>query len=367
MLLHFLRWLAADGRLPFAILLKEGGPLVAEFQATGPTFLFDCPWPDASRGRVTAWEQRVRYVLHRMRFTRWAKSLGVGMVYSNTAANGELCGVLERLGVKVVTHVHELDNSIVAATKDWAFQRLKAMSVAYIAASRAVADYLTAEQCISADSVVVHHEFIDTTPLRAAIDPAERSKVRESLGVSPDETLVLGVGTVHWRKGSDLLVRLAEVVKARGAKIQFAWVGASREGAAQIRHDATRLGVGDRVRCVAAVSDPIRYYQAADVFALLSREDPFPLVMLEAGAAGLPVVCFEGAGGGPEFVEHDSGVVVPYLDVLAMAEALMRLASDPAERSKLGSRAAEKARLRHDLRVAAPLLADDIVRLMSAT
>src|SRR5262249_48407495 len=80
-----------------------------------------------------------------------------------------------------------------------------------------------------------------------------------------------------------------------------------------------------------------------------SREDPFPLVCLEAAALGVPVVCFEGAGGIREFVENDAGFVVPYLDVRGAADAIVALARSRELRNRLGARAAEKGRARHDV------------------
>ena len=57
-------------------------------------------------------------------------------------------------------------------------------------------------------------------------------------------------------------------------------------------HDAKRLGLGDRIKFVGPLEQPAQLFAAMDVFALTSREDPFPLVMLEAAAAGIPFVCF---------------------------------------------------------------------------
>ena len=90
----------------------------------------------------------------------------------------------------------------------------------------------------------------------------------------------------------------------------------------------------------------VDYYLAADVFLLTSREDPFPLVNLEALARGLPVVAFGDAGGAPEALDDDAGVVVPYLDVPEMARALFRLVEAPRYRAALGRRALTRARER---------------------
>jgi glycosyltransferase involved in cell wall biosynthesis len=83
------------------------------------------------------------------------------------------------------------------------------------------------------------------------------------------------------------------------------------------------------------------------IFALTSREDPYPLVVLEAGLSGVPVVCFQGAGGAPELVEADGGVVVPYLDIELMADSIAWLADDPVARQQRGQRLCQKVLERH--------------------
>ena len=91
------------------------------------------------------------------------------------------------------------------------------------------------------------------------------------------------------------------------------------------------------------------YYNAMDVFLLPSREDTFPLVCLEAALLERPIVCFQNAGGMPEFVEDDCGFAVPYLDTVAAAERIVELARDRQLRRMMGASAAAKVRARYDV------------------
>jgi glycosyltransferase involved in cell wall biosynthesis len=95
---------------------------------------------------------------------------------------------------------------------------------------------------------------------------------------------------------------------------------------------------------VTATADVQDYYCAMDAFALTSREDPFPLVMLEAGALGLPVVCFANSGGGPEFAGSGAGLIAPYLDVEALVGHLAVLRDNADLRRQLGTEAARLVR-----------------------
>ena len=108
---------------------------------------------------------------------------------------------------------------------------------------------------------------------------------------------------------------------------------------------------------------PQDYFCAADVFAMVSREDPFPLVCLEAAALGKPILCFRDAGGMPEFVEDDAGFCVPFLDVEAMAEAIKRFQTDGGLLADRGLAARAKVIARHDLNISAARIAEIIKRV----
>jgi hypothetical protein len=78
--------------------------------------------------------------------------------------------------------------------------------------------------------------------------------------------------------------------------------------------------------------------------------------MLEAGALGLPVVCFDGAGGGREYCEAGGGVAVPLLNIEAMAEVCIAWLRDPEKQTRDGARAAEVVRERFTVEVGMPAL-----------
>src|SRR5207245_8755034 len=78
-----------------------------------------------------------------------------------------------------------------------------------------------------------------------------------------------------------------------------------------------------------------------------SREDPFPTVVLEAMEAGLPVVAFAEAGGIGEILDSASGILVPYLDVKAMADAVRGLLVSRSMRTELGAHGRDRVRDLH--------------------
>jgi glycosyltransferase involved in cell wall biosynthesis len=105
-----------------------------------------------------------------------------------------------------------------------------------------------------------------------------------------------------------------------------------------------------------SVQDPSEVFAAMDIFALTSREDPFPLVMLEAAARELPIVCFAQSGGGPEFVADDAGLIAPYLDADRFADHVLFLAENAELRARLGAAGDRRVREHYSVDVQAPKL-----------
>jgi glycosyltransferase involved in cell wall biosynthesis len=153
-----------------------------------------------------------------------------------------------------------------------------------------------------------------------------------------------------------------------GRAVFFIWVGGETR-AGQIgglRYDIAKSRLEKWTHFLGHVDDPLSHYAACDVFALVSREDPCPLVMLEAASLGKPIVCFDGSGGAVEFVENDAGQVVPYLDVEEMATAVALLLENDALRCRMGRRGAERVAGRHSVEIAGPNLVQIIERLSNS-
>lgn len=144
--------------------------------------------------------------------------------------------------------------------------------------------------------------------------------------------VVLGAGFVHIRKGLDLFVETARWAKELSSEpVHFLWIGdgwAPRTDFAYglwIQDSLERWGLEDDVTIIDAQNTIDWAFELADVFLLSSRLDPFPNVAVDAMAANVPVVCFDGTTGIAEFIGDTgaAGAVVPYLDARAAADAVV--------------------------------------------
>ena len=362
--LHFLRRLKSLPNLPFEfdVLLKHGGEMETEFAKVAPVVHLH---PESSKREPFAWKaarrlglKRALTSLHRASLRR--RFADVSVVYSNTLTNGEALDLFDGRRCAIVTHVHELESWIRrAGAKN--FASVKRHTTKYVAASRAVKTNLVANHGLAAEDIDVVHDFTNVAEMAAVATGGAREEIRARLGVPSDAVVFGGMGTTDWRKGPDLFLHVAQTVRksAVGERARFVWVGGNGPNDArqqELSQDIAAAGLSGYVHLVGPQTNPAEWFETFDVFVLTSREDPFPLVCLEAASRGRPTLCFAGAGGEPEFVEDDCGFVVPYLDVATMAARAVELIESPDLRTRLGETAKTKALARHDLDVAAPKL-----------
>ena len=246
------------------------------------------------------------------------------LIWCNTSTTVAVAAEACRLGVPTILHIHE--------ESEWARARLASAphsvrSARLVACSAAAADLLADAFDFGTDDVTVITSAVDVDGLLGA---------DERVATSVDRPIVLGCGTVDRRKGFDVFVRAAERSAAQGRSERWQWIGAP--DAAAPTGPVEMLGEQSGAAALIA---------RAHVFVLPSREDPFPLVVLEAMALGRPVVVTDIPG--PVTQVGDAGVVVPINDPDALAVAVHDLVDDPERAEALGRRAQERCREQWDI------------------
>jgi len=174
---------------------------------------------------------------------------------------------------------------------------------------------------------------------RAAALAERRGELRDALGLSEGQTVVVTVGRLAPEKGIDTLLRA--VGRARDERVAAVVVGDGPERA-RLEQLACELGIEARFTGDRPWETVIEAYTAADVFALLSEREPWAVVVNEAAACGLPLVLSDRVGAARDLLrDGENGVLVPAGNVEAAAAAFWRLAADPDLRGHMGERSRE--------------------------
>ncbi|EIK96948.1 group 1 glycosyl transferase [Pseudomonas sp. M47T1] len=193
------------------------------------------------------------------------------------------------------------------------------------------------------------HNRVDVAELRAhQLSPVQ---ARQALGLRQDAWVVGNVGRLHPDKDQATLLRaFARARPLLPADSQLAIMGSGRLEQ-DLKELARELGIAEHVLFLGEIRDGRRFFQAFDVFALTSDNEPFGMVLLEAMAAGLPVVSTS-CGGAKEVVEG-VGILAPLGDDEQFAAALVHLSRlDDEQRHDCAERMLERLNERFSDRAA---------------
>jgi glycosyltransferase involved in cell wall biosynthesis len=180
----------------------------------------------------------------------------------------------------------------------------------------------------------------DGVEIPALISHADRERARKRFSVSPESFCLGNVAALVPEKGHGLLIRTLANLRVKCPECVLLLPGEGPEKS-NLKELVQYLQFEDVVKFPGFVSDIESVYAATDLFVFPSHEEPLGSSLLSAMAHGLPVVAF-GRGGIPEVVEEGrNGLLVKELDPGALAAAIVRLRSNPAEARRLGEAARE--------------------------
>ena len=215
----------------------------------------------------------------------------------------------------------------------------------YCCVSQDIAAEVLARRIVPARKVIVVPNGIDLSRFHVG---ASRVGCRETLGIPAEAPVVGTVGRLSEIKRQDHLIRAFGRALGRAPEAHLLIVGEGPLGG-ELRKLADGLGFGDRVHFAGYQPRPEEYLAEMDVFALSSRSEGMPLAVLEAWAAGLPVVATN-VGGLPELIQDgQTGILVDTNDEASLAEALAGLIADPARARQLGDRGRRRVEADYDL------------------
>jgi glycosyltransferase involved in cell wall biosynthesis len=204
-----------------------------------------------------------------------------------------------------------------------------------VGVGEAVRQALIVNEGIPAGRVRVIYNGVDQGPFGARRE--DRGPIRQEMGVGAEDFVILQVARLDYLKDHATALQALSEVRRRQPHARLVLVGEGPEQDA-IRGLVRRLELEDHVRMLGLRSDVARLLAAADLFLLSSISEGIPLTVIEAMAAGLPVVSTR-VGGVPEVVvERQTGFLAPAGDSAALAASVCQLADDPVLRAEMGRR-----------------------------
>jgi glycosyltransferase involved in cell wall biosynthesis len=207
------------------------------------------------------------------------------------------------------------------------FNLVRAHTSHYIAASTAVKSTLVSRGVPSEKMDVIYEHIENHKP--------EPSSLHDLLGLAKDALIIAGSGAEDFRKGKDLFLTVAtSVLEKTDKQVFFVWVGGKLNN--QLNFDHNKIKHKDKIHFVEHIPNANKYFSDFYLFLMLSRDDPFPVVNLEAGRNGVPIICFKDSGGTEELIDFDTSSIITYLDIASYSNRLLYLLNNPLERNRIG-------------------------------
>lgn len=172
--------------------------------------------------------------------------------------------------------------------------------------------------------------FVPTFPVTESSAPQTPAQTRAALNTPDKATVLLTLSRLHPKKGLDTLIQALKDLPDC-----VLWLAGDGPLQATLAAQAERLGVTARLRFLGWRTDRGALLRAADICVLPSRYEPFGTVMLEAWAAGVPLVAAAAAGPAAFVKNGANGLLVPVSDARALATAIRQVQTDPTLRQQI--------------------------------
>lgn len=322
-LLHIIAELKRVLGINTDIILKEDGPLKEKFELLGNVYVYSNNSNSSKFSRVLNLIFKLKQKKEQ-KFFKKITSNGYDLIYANTAASSDiLLKILKKTNTKSVLHIHELKIMIKRFCGEKNFIEAASLVDKIFAVSSLVENMLLNEYSISSNRFIKVYEPVS--------EYVEQNTAIRSIETTNQFTVV-GSGTLDWRKGTDLFITIAKQLNLNypNNDIRFLWVGGNLDSQEYdiMQNDIDMAGLTEKIGFTGSVQNPREYFKNSNMLLLTSREDPFPLVVLENAYEGNPIICFKQATGVSDFINSTNGLSSDFLDLTVIVNEIHKLSTD---------------------------------------
>lgn len=329
------------------VIVPNDQPLKARIEAIGwPTHTFYIPWW-VGLGRRHRWhlQDLLLGMPVRLKALREiAQKYQIDLVYTNTIVTLDGAALAKSMGLPHIWHIHELPK-VQRFLKFYLPTSLLPIIVHWLSTAIVVPSAVAKRniQWHNGKRIQIVNNGVDIPPSKKI----DSHLFRQSLGIDPLKKIVAIVGSLNPNKGITDFVKAARLVRQAFKDVTFIIVGAgNRQYTQVVKETIAAEMMGGDVLLTGFRSDMDVVLHSIDILVSASRSECFPMTILEAMAAGKPVIATMSGGAQEQVVHSETGLLVPYADPQQLGHAMITLLTNDTMAKEMGRKAVERVRAR---------------------
>jgi L-malate glycosyltransferase len=304
-----------SGKIKTAIYTRQNGELFANHSTADETFVNSTKKGFLYKIYEGIYHKIFKKTPEEVKLIKIQKQIKADKWYLNTLMMPEFAKLAQSLNVPYFVHVHELVTVYDEIRfHDFKFQLDNAEKI--ICCSSIVEQRI---KQMGYKNTILLHSFIDTDKI---VINQEAAEIRKNINIPADAFIWVMSGSMNLRKGYDLIPDLFQFLPKN---TYILWLGSIKEtGVLHYIRQRTSIENLNFIEIGEKSSEYYDYLNIADGFVLVAREDPFPLVMMEAAFLQKPIVGYN-SGGISEFVQAGMGGIVDSFNPKDLSELMLKI------------------------------------------
>ena len=328
----------------FSIILKRGGTLEQSFKQLSSTIILKGENYSKSKNIILFVFERCSFFIKQLSLI--PLFFKADIIFSNTICNGRLLKRFNFFKRPTIVYVHELESMLKYFNlKNDTTLSLQLAKILLCPSKKVLENLRNNHQVNSLKLKLFPYYFkSDQFQFTSSQKIDYRNAFLEKWNIPTTAKLVCGMGMVSERKGTDLFVSVAKQVFGVNENIYFVWIGdfSEEEISKKIELEYHSKKYPDRLVFTGKLPYATTNLLPFDLFFLSSKEDPYPLVVLEAALQNVPSLCYEKSGGIVEFIGYDAGFIIDSLESNVISNKIIEILKDDEQLTSIALRCKEK-------------------------
>lgn len=348
LLYNLVKLIAATKKYNILVTLYRGGAIAGRLESLAPVRILK----SADYGTSKSFLQRViKYLRFRFNLRNSINEMrDADVIFNNTVANGKLIKKLHALQIPIISYIHELESVIQYFNRDGSADLTFNYSDCLLFPSEAVKRNLITNHSIVQERLSYLPYYFNAPDLiQKNIASEFKRKLFTTNSIPSNKFYIAGMGTATYRKGIDIFLETCKNTVLMTKDICFVWIGDFEDESMKtsILEEISKNKLENFFFITGKLKHSEYNLSPFDLFFLSSREDPYPLVVLEAALIKIPSLYFSDSGGIGEFVNSDAGWALENFDSTKAAQKLVELKNNPDQIKIKGENAFNKVKQRH--------------------